>query len=432
MLSTYIFLIGRLNKLYKLYKEGELWEAGLWLTFANIMGGVLGYAYQVIMGRLLTPSEFGLFSAIIALSMFFMSPLTAFSLVVSREVSALKAHGNISRLRALYFIVHKIVFFAWLGLFFAYVIFSDSLQKYLSSPTPTPVLIFVVSILFGCFLTINSAFFQGEKKFGFLGLANIIAIFMKIVFSAIFIYCGMRVSGALLGGSLATAMLWFVGMILILGKYLGVRNDKSCETILSVNSFKAFIPVLVANICFVGMTQLDLVLVNWYFPSSEVGVYAAASVLGKIVLYLPGGLVMALYPIVAESHALKKDTHHFALQTLLMTFVICGLAAITLFLFGEKIILILYGDNYIAGGSLLKWYGFAMLPMALVTVLEHFLIAKGRTLFVWIFLLVCPLQLWSISIWHDHLYQILISIGVSGIFVLIVGCFYLFRRNLKK
>jgi len=392
----------------------------------------LGYAYQVLMGRLLTPVEFGLFSAIVALSMFFMSPLGAISLVVSREVSFSKAQGDSLKLRHLYFRIHKVIFLTWLALVAVYVIFSENLQVYLKSASQAPVLIFIISMLFGSFLTINAAYFQGEKKFGFLGLGNIFAIFFKIVFSAIFIYLGLRVSGALLGGGLATAFLWLVGMFCIIRQFTRVRAYPSPKIILSGASFKSFIPVLVANICFVGMTQLDLVLVNWYFPSGEVGVYAAASVLGKTILYLPGGLVLALYPMVAENHALNKKTQQIVLQALLMTLVICGVAALTFFIFSSKIILFLYGDSYIAGEALLKWYGFALLPMALVTILEHFLIAKGRTLFVWVFLLVCPLQLWAIATWHDHLYQILVSMGASGFFVLLIGCIFLIFEKYKK
>ena len=51
----------------------------------------------------------------------------------------------------------------------------------------------------------------------------------------------------------------------------------------------SILPVIVANISFAIMTQADMVLVNYHFSSEIAGEYAAASILGKAVLYLRVG-----------------------------------------------------------------------------------------------------------------------------------------------
>jgi O-antigen/teichoic acid export membrane protein len=71
---------------------------------------------------------------------------------------------------------------------------------------------------------------------------------------------------------------------------------------------------------------------------------------------------------------------------------------VSYWLFGEWLIDRLYGRAYAGASVLLRWYGFAILPMALVMVAEYFLIAKGRVLFAWVFLGMAPLQVLAIHL----------------------------------
>jgi hypothetical protein len=41
----------------------KLARASVWLLFGGVIGGILGYVFQVLMGRMLSTQEYGLFSA---------------------------------------------------------------------------------------------------------------------------------------------------------------------------------------------------------------------------------------------------------------------------------------------------------------------------------------------------------------------------------
>ena len=78
-----------------------------------------------------------------------------------------------------------------------------------------------------------------------------------------------------------------------------------------------------------------------------------------------------------------------------------------------------------------------MLPLALIIVLEHYLIAHGRALFSWIFLMISPLQAIAVYFWHDQLMNVVISIACCGIILLIIGMYLvgkdlLFSKNIKR
>jgi hypothetical protein len=61
--------------------------------------------------------------------------------------------------------------------------------------------------------------------------------------------------------------------------------------------------------------------------------------------------------------------------------------------------------------------------MALVMVYEHYLIAKGKMIFSWVFLIFGPLQIAAIYLWHDKLIYVLAAVGGSGLLLFLCGSF---------
>ena len=190
--------------------------------------------------------------------------------------------------------------------------------------------------------------------------------------------------------------------------------------------------MVVANLAFAAMTQLDMVLVNWYFSPVQAGTYAAVSVLGKAVLYVPGGIVLALFPMVAENHSKNKSSSLILLQAVSLTGALCLGVALVYWFFSEPILRVMYGNAYIEGAILLKWYGLAILPMSLVMVAEYFLIAKGRIVFAWLFLAISPLQIYAIYRWHESLGSVILIMGCFGLILAISGYFLLWRIYLGE
>ncbi len=396
-----------------------LLKGGMVMTVANVMTGVLGYAYQVAMGRMLSPKEFALFSAVMALGMFVSAPLGALFMVISRRVSETFALGLASEARRLFWKTHQVLTCAGLALFAVLAIAGPDLQRYLKSPSSSVIWLFGVSILVGAFAQINYAYLQGMSRFVLLGSFGFSAVVAKLAASATLVLLGFGIHGAL-GGVLVSALIvWMVGAWVITSSVGGQSPSPSIS--LSPLNFKSVVPVLVANTAFIGMTQLDMVLVNYYFSSEQAGQYAAASVLGKAVLYLPGGIVYALFPMVAARHARQQSSLHLLGQSVAATFVMCALASLTYWFCGPWLVDFFYGDAYAGAGNLLQWYGFAVLPMALVMVAEYFLIAQGKTLFAWIFLAIAPIQLMVIHFWHSEIWMVLAAIGSCGAAMLVIG-----------
>jgi O-antigen/teichoic acid export membrane protein len=407
---------------------GKLAHASAWLFVGGIVGGILGYVFQVLMGRMLSTQEYGLFGAMMALFAVLSTPLGTLMMVVSRKVSEYRAGQNSGSITHFYYSINIRTAIVGALILGVYLFFAPQIQFYLKVPSIIPVYL-LGALLFLTFLPIiNNAFLQGLQSFLWLSASSSLSVLLKIIFAAVLVWLGYGVAGAL-GG---TILAFIAGWLITYGAlHRPLAEGRGLPFQTAHLSIKPALPVLAANVAFAAMTQLDIVLVNYYFPAHEAGLYAAASILGKAVLYLPGGITMALFPMVAENHARSQSSAHLLLQAVGLTALLSGAGAVFYFLVGEGIIVLLYGENYRGAGEVLKFYGFAILPMALVMVAEYFLIAKGRVLFAYLFLFTAPLQLIAIYLFHDSLQMVVAVMGASGLLLALLG-YGLLWREFKK
>jgi O-antigen/teichoic acid export membrane protein len=395
------------------------------LMFAGTMaGGVLGYVFQVLMGRLLSATEFGLFSAMMAFFAVVSAPLGTLLLVVGRRVSEYNARHDAGSVRHFYFSISGASAVAGALILAASLLLSAQLQAYLRSPSAMPVYLVGLLLFASFFPIVNEGFLQGLQRFTWLSASGTLRILLRIFFATLLVWLGEGVSGAI-GGTILAAVAGWAITYLPLHRVFSAARGLPFET--AHLALAPAIPVLIANTAFAAMTQLDMVLVNYYFPPHEASLYAAASILGKAVMYLPGGIAMALFPMVAENQARDRSSAHLLLQAVGLAGILSLLGAVVYFVLGERIVALFFGEDYRAAGHILQLFGFAILPMALVMVAEYFLIAKGRVLFAYLLLLSAPVQVGLIHLFHDSLETVVVVVGGSGAVVAFIGYALLWR-----
>jgi len=240
----------------------------------------------------------------------------------------------------------------------------------------------------------------------------------RIIFCVALVLAGFKLNGALMGMVLASAATWLVTFLPLREVVILPAGSGRMGGHLS---FRSAIPVLIANLAFVVMTQMDILLINYYFDSHQAGLYAAAAILGKAVMYLPGAIIIAMFPMVAENDSRQQGSAHLFINALALTGGLSTAGALLYFLFADWIMLLLYGQKYQPAVELLRYYGFAMLPMALVMVAEHFLIAKGRVIFAYVMILAIPFVLLAAQAYHGQLIDMVYILGACGWGLAMVG-----------
>jgi O-antigen/teichoic acid export membrane protein len=397
---------------------GKLAKASGLMFVSTLGGGTLGYAFQVFMGRLLSVPDYGLFVTLMALFVVTGVPLGTLSMVVSRQASEYRAKNQPERVAAMFWWVNRRVLWIALTVVLCALPFTPFLRDYVHLESLVPAWIFLFMVFTSLFVPVNTAFLQAQHNFRWIAIYIVAVHGFKILFCVALVFAGFKLNGALMGmvlASMATWLMTYLPLRSVVARPIGVEQLKDHLSV------KRAIPVLIANLSFVVMTQIDILLVNHYFDTHQAGIYAAAAILGKAVMYLPGAVVMAMFPMVAENESRLQSSVHLFLNAMVLTAGLSGAGALFYFLFADGIMTLFYGQKYQGAAELLTYYGFAMLPMTLVMVAEHFLIAKGRVIFAYVMMLGIPFVFLAAQAYHDRLIDMVYILAACGWGLALVG-----------
>lgn len=178
------------------------------------------------------------------------------------------------------------------------------------------------------------------------------------------------------------------------------------------------------------MGSADVVLVKHFFDPHAAGLYAAASLGGKILLYLVGFISTVLLPQAADRHARGAQTREVLAASLVMFAVVALFGLAVFHYFGIDVLHALVGRAFDAAAPLLVAYGSAMVLLALTNALTYYGIATHRLAFT-APLLICTFgTLGAIGVFHPSLGTVVeIMVVGNAVAALAVAVSLALQRN---
>jgi len=400
-------------------------RVGTLLFVATMFTNILNFLFQVTMGRMLIPADYGTMNALLSTFMIAAIPFTTISMVLTRQVSLFKAQGQLAGIRGLFQWTYRRLVAVGLPALVVFLLLTPVLRGFLQMKTTVPIILMGVVILLSVSFPVNLAFLGGLQHFVSMAITSGSLGPLKYSLCVLFVVLGLGINGVFLGH-----ILCYVGLFVISYwpisralRHVGLPEEKPRRL------FSRAYPELLANLAFAFMTQFDLVLVKHLFPAEAVGTYAVAAVFGRAVMYLPGGLVLALFPMVAENHALKKNQTRMAWKALGYTLMLSGCGTFLYWRFPEAILDLLFGGKYPKAAPLLAYYGVAMLPMALLLITMNFHIARGHGRIWVVIALGAVVEVLAILLCHQNLGQILTAVFTGGSVALVASIWPLLRTG---
>jgi O-antigen/teichoic acid export membrane protein len=412
--------------------KDKLFKGGSTILFASLVGSIANYFFQFFMSRKLSVEDFGIMNTLFSLFVITGIPGAVILVVMAKYTSKHKALEQESELHHFYLIALKLVALGAAILFSIYVIFSTHISDYLKIDSNILVII-LAGMLFITFLkTVNLGIIQGLQMFGLLGAVGALGGILRLLFGIGFIYMGLKLIGAICAPLVA-------GFIVLIITYYPLRSffkrDHIKTVLLNRKEILSYsVPVLLSAMCLMVFSNIDIILIKHYFTPDEAGQYAAGAILGRIIFQFPGAIVIAFFPIVAEAHTLNKNVMPLLSKGLIFTAILSGVGTILYMVIPEFIVSSLFGSKFIQTAPLLKLFGFAMLPMALLNILINFNLARHRTNFVYTLVIGSIAEIVLICLIHDSLAQVIyIMIGVSVIlFIVNYSLVFIGNRNEGK
>jgi O-antigen/teichoic acid export membrane protein len=168
----------------------------------------------------------------------------------------------------------------------------------------------------------------------------------------------------------------------------------------------------------------DVVAAKHYFPAEQAGTYAVAAMVGRIILFLPQPIVMAMFPKVVSGGEVTRASWRTLGKAIVLASIVLGGTALLCSVFAETVLRVLSGHSspeLVALARLLVW---GLCPLSLTFFIMNFELAQRRTTVV-LPLLACAIgYLICLARWHATMQQVAIALVVAATVALLttVAC----------
>nr|MQY69337.1 oligosaccharide flippase family protein [Bacillota bacterium] len=278
-------------------------------TLANI-GSFLFHGYML---RHLSPPDFGILYAMLALLMIVSIPAMTIQTVITKYVSHFKAHNQYGKIRFLFLhSLKKLSLYGGIG-FLIFLIFSDHIARFQQIPSRIPVVIVGFILLFSVVTPSAGGVVQGLQRFNYLGWSMVLGMLLRLISGILLVIIGFGVNGAL--SSSIVGILF--GLFIIFLPLRSLFQEKTNERVDLKEMYQYSAPVIAALLCFFILTNVDVILVKHFFSPLEAGNYSAAALVGRIILFLPMAIVVVMFPKASELYAQKRDSSPILKKSLL-------------------------------------------------------------------------------------------------------------------
>lgn len=392
--------------------SGVLRQGSLVFLIASTGVSGLNLVHNVLMGRLLSPADYSQLTFIITLQLLLGLLPTAIQTVSARFTARYIAQDERSRLSILKATIGR---FSWrVGLLTAAV---------LSVLSPLFVTLFQLSgvwlllpivLVMPFFIRtgVDRGLLQGIGAYFWLSGAylseGVIRLGMSVLLGYALLSVGRSLEGAVWGVAQSMLATWFIGWLAIRHFRADAvsRDELNYATLQSdwvrIGGMTALVLIGQALI-----TNSDFVLVKNFFSPEDAGLYAAISVLGRIVYFGALPLTVVLVPLIARRQALDEPTNPILLLLIGGGVLVCSALIAGAALFAPTILGLLYGDAYADAAPLLAPYALAASLYTLTNLVITYQIALGSGGETWMPILAGTVQIVAVFLFHESLAQVI-------------------------
>jgi len=353
------------------------------LAAAVIVSNVIALAFTVVFARLLGASGYGSLAALVSASIILMVPGSALQIAVAREISAAGPGAGagvrhwISRI-ALGAVVVAVVAVALRDVLGA-ILNVD--QVWAAAAVPVCAFLWMI-------LSVERGALQGYRRYRVVAGSIVGEALARLGFGVVLVLAGLDVTGAFLATPLA-----LMAMALVLARPLaqelpGRRDRRSLLELLS----GAWIPVIGLTLLF-ALQEVHVIVVKHEVSDELAGSYGVAAVAAKAIIWVAVGLGMYLLPEAARRTHEGIDPRPVLMRTLTLI-ALAALPMVALYaVAAEPLLRTVFGPDLTGAADALPWLGLAMALLACAYLSVQYLLALGRSSFIWVLAVAAVLEI---------------------------------------
>ncbi len=390
-------------------------------TLANISS----YAYHLVVGRVLGPVQYGELASLFSFSYILNVPSIVLQTVLAKYIAGFRATNELGRAKTLSIAATKrLVVIVCVGMV-VLIPFVGMLTEFLHISSPAPIVYMYITSAVWLLTVVQTSLLQGLQLFTqAMVLSNVGAL--------------LRLAGGFIGAAFGVAQTVLAGVITGIigwGTYMiplrFVYKAKSQPANISSKELAAYsVPSLLTILGITSLYSTDIMLAKHFLPGFEAGLYAALSVMGKIIFFASSSVSYVLFPVVAERTKQHAGSERLVYSGLAAIAGVSGSITLGYFLLPQLALLLLFGPSYFGGSPYVGWFGVFLTFYSLSYLLVTTLLGGGYTR-VWMFVSVAALlQIAGIGLFHATMSSIL-SVNIAVLVGLFISLLVYYRHAVK-
>ena len=330
-------------------KEATLKKSALVNATARYATIIIQLLFQAILARILTPDDYGVM-ALVGVFVAFFNILSSMGvsggIVQHKELTEQQINGIFTFTILIGVVVAAI--FAVMFIPISYIYGNPELKK---------IGVFLsLSVIFGTINTTPNGMMMRDKKFVAIGLRSITVAVITNIIAIIFAMKGFK-HYALVIQSIMNAIIIFSWNYLSAKQRLKIRIDMSgVKTIYNFASFQLYY-----NMVNYFARNLDNLLIGKFMGNGQLGFYDKAY---QLMLYPVRNLTFVitpvLHPILSDYQQDKEVIYEKYLKVLKILSIVGVFVTGFCFYSGREIILIMFGDQWVASIPSFKWLSLSL------------------------------------------------------------------------
>jgi O-antigen/teichoic acid export membrane protein len=414
-------------------KKDSIFDEGFLIVIIGL-GNVFNFYFHIYMSRNLGPEGYSALNSLLSLLFWISIPIITVQTTVTKFVAQFNARGETAKVRRLFLECLKRV-----GIF-AFVLMSlimlgaPFIGAFLKIQRSAPIVASGTLLFFMYMMPVLWAVLQGREQFGFLGTSMFAGFTTKCGLGILFAIIGWGVGGVIWGVTLSFVLAFLVVFRPIREVLAPTPGEDSVE-MREIYIFAA--PVVATLLCLYSFCNLDIPLVRHFYGDvgeglKLAGYYATASIIGKGFLFLPFGIILALFPKVARKRAVGENPVPVLIRGLVIEVVLSVGGIIACIVLARYLALFLGKTDAPELVALIKVFGIAITPVAVTMILVHYNLANERYGFLWMLVPLTVLTFAGIWMFHGTPMTVLMIIAIGGAVILSSISFFTFMPGAHK
>jgi O-antigen/teichoic acid export membrane protein len=336
------------------------------------LGVLTGFLKRVVKGPF-DHDEYSLFTTLLQIVGLMSIPAAGLQIVFAQQTASAVTPEQERQLRRTVHAVLGGTLMIWLLGIAVVFLLRDQILGQLRITHPASLWLTILAGLPILWAPVLSGVLQGRQNFMWLGWMAIFNGMGRCLAVVVIV----RLMGSRVGGAMAGVLLG-VGAVLLLAFWQtrSVWRGQSDPVDWRL-WLKRVLPLTVGLGASTFILSADMIVVRSLFPGDQTGLYGAAGIIGRALVYFTIPMAGVMFPKLVHSAARSERTDVLA-QALGATTLLGVAAAVFCTVFPGLPLQLVYDKSYLVIKPLVPWFAWCMLPLPLANVLINNLLARER------------------------------------------------------